>query len=144
MPIPTRGLVTLTVISGGGSSVTLTTDPETYGLEWNKRRSVFQGISGSVTVQDFGKFAKDCVVIMQSGASQWLNKSVVTAMDANDAIKGGKWRLEDFEGNDFTVSIEKWMPVVSKGMALAGLYVYELDLRVHAMAKLRGVTYSGS
>lgn len=142
MSIPTLGTVTLTAISGGGSSVTLTTDPDTYELDWPKRRSVFQVIE-DVVVQDFGKWAKDCVVKMQSGATQWLNKSVVTEMDANEAIRGGTWRLQDFEGNDFTVSIEKWAPVVSKGMAMVGLYVYELDLRVHAMSKLRGVNYTG-
>jgi len=142
MAIPTLGKITLTVVSGGGSSITLTTDPDTYVLEWPPRRSYFPHIGGGVK-QDFGKFAVDCVVKMQSGASQWLNKSVVIAMDTNDAIKGATWRLQDFEGNDFTVSIDKWSPVVAKGMALVGLYTYELDLRVKAMSKLRGASYTG-
>jgi len=97
-----------------------------------------------VTVQDFGKFAKDCVVRADSGSTQWINKDVVQAMDKNEQIKGGTWQLEDFEGNDFVVSIEKWAPVMVKGMAIAGLYTYELALRVHSMTTLRGSAYMGN
>jgi len=143
MPIGTLGTITLTALTGGGNTITLTTDPTTYVIYWSKRRSSFPGLNGSVTVQDFGKFAKDALIEVKSG-SQWINKSVVADMDENDAIKGATWRLQDYEGNDFTVSIDQWKPEMAPGMALAGLYSYDLILRVHAIATLRGVTYTGS
>jgi len=143
VPITTLGKITLTAVTGGGNDITFTTDPSTYTIFWSKRRSSFPGLNGSVTVQDFGKFAADALIDIKSG-SQWINKSVVTDMDENDAIKGATWRLQDYEGNDFTVSIDHWKPEMVAGMAILGLYTYDLLLRVHAIAKLRGVTYTGN
>jgi len=139
--IPTRGTVILTALGTLGRSVTLTTDPTSYGFVWPKRQAKYRGLGGSVTTQEFGKHARDAVIHLESG-TQWLNVDVVRDMDWNDALRGEAWRLQDSEGNDCTVRIETWSPVKARGMP--ELYEYTLDLEILAIAVLRGQDYTGT
>lgn len=135
MPLTARG----TVYLGG---VRFTCDPVPYeAYEWPKRMSEHPGVGGSMTWQDFGVWAKDCTLTLGSGETQMLEKTVVASLDTMYRTKGGTYALIDWLGNEFTVVIRDFRPT---GTFLGTLFRYTMTLRVTAMSKLLGATYTGS
>lgn len=135
MTITARGLISI-----GG--VQLTTDPETYeAFNWPKRWSKHPGIAGATVIQDFGRFARDLVLRLVSGRSQFLHEDVVKAIQTAHGTKGALYALTDWMGNEFDVYIADFTPVPS---GLPELYTYTLELHVWTITKLFGTSYGGS
>lgn len=121
--------------------ITFTTDPRVYEpRNWPKRVSVHRGLNGSVTVQDFGLFAKDNRIRIESG-DQYLSTAVVDALQARYQTPGATYTLTDWLGNEFTVFILDFRPVEAQ---LGGAWRYSMDLVVLGIAQLNGVPYTGS
>lgn len=121
--------------------VTFTTDPRVYEpLNWPKRASVLRGLNGAVTVQDFGVFAKDNRLRLESG-DQFLSTAVVEQLHARYRARGATYRLQDWLGNDFTVFIQEFRPVEAQ---LGGAWRYTMDLVVLRITTLLGAPYTGS
>lgn len=135
MTLTARGQIVL-------GNVQLTTDPSVYEpARWPKRASEHPVLGGGVVIQEFGRYAKDLTVHLASGETQFLSESVVNSLDTMHATKGATYTLTDWLGNEFTVWLSKWDPVPTN---LPDLWRYDLVLRVRAITKLRGATYSGS
>jgi len=135
MPLTARGSVYL-----GG--VRFSTDPQPYeSYEWPKRMSEHPVLGGSVIIQDFGTHQKDLTITLGSGQNQYLEQSVVVALDAMYRTKGATYQLTDWLGNDMTVFIAAFKPT---GTFIGTLFTYTLTLRVRAIAKLLGATYTGT
>jgi hypothetical protein len=135
MALTARGKIYL-----GG--IQFSSDPSVYEpSNWPKRASEHPTIGGGITVQDFGRFAKDCTVHLASGAGQFLEQSVVDSLDALYATRGATYTLTDWLGNEFTVWMRDWHPVPTN---IATLWTYDLVLRVISITHLRGADYSGS
>jgi hypothetical protein len=133
MSLTARGKITL-------ASIQLTTDPATYEAHvWPKRFSKHPGIGGSVTIQDFGHYAKDLVLRLSSG-NQFLTYATVQAISAAHRTKGATYTLTDWLGNEFTVFISSFNPKVT---FIDDLHTYEMELHVTAITKLFGASYSG-
>ena len=84
------------------NSIVFLTDPGTYRpLEWEKRHSIHHGIGGSVTIQDFGMYARDNRVILQSNGDQHV-LDVVAARTFHDMLRdrGMTYVFEDWIGNN--------------------------------------------
>lgn len=99
-----------------------------------------RGLNGSVTVQDFGLFAKDNRIRIESG-DQYLSTAVVDALQARYQTPGATYTLTDWLGNEFTVFILDFRPVEAQ---LGGAWRYSMDLVVLGIAQLNGVPYTGS
>ncbi len=134
MPLPARGQVYL-----GGKQ--FTTDPQVYERQWPKRVSEHPGIGGSVTIQDFGRFAKDKVLTLQSGENQVIEQTLVQDLDGMAGTKGSTYTLTDWSGNQFTVFILAFDP---KPTFLGTLFKYSMRLKVMAITQLWGQAYTGS
>jgi hypothetical protein len=134
MPLPARGLLYL-----GG--VRFTCDPVPYeAYEWPKRMSEHPVIGNKVIIQDFGTCKHDLTITLGSGQNQYLEKSVVVALDAMYRTKGATYQLTDWLGNDMTVFIAQFKPT---GTFLGTLFTYTMTLRVRAIAQLLGNAYTG-
>lgn len=142
MSIPTTGLITIASLSPSGSTVQLDTDPEVYQRAWPRRQSVRKGAMGAGKKQDFGLWAKDMTVHLDSGKSQWLNVGTVRTLNEFKARRGATFTFADGEGNSFTVTIESFDPDQAKGMK--DLYTYTMDLQVWAITTLLGQSYTGN
>ncbi len=135
MPLAARG----TVYLGG---VRFSTDPQPYeSYEWPKRMSEHPVLGGKVIIQDFGTGKHDLTITLGSGQNQYLEKSVVVALDAMYRTKGATYRLTDWLGNDMTVFIAAFKPT---GTFLGTLFTYTMTLRVRAIAALFGNAYAGA
>lgn len=134
MAISARG----TVYLGG---VRFTCDPAVYERQWPKRVSVHEGLQGAVTVQDFGRFAKDMVLRLESGEQQLMERTTVAALDAMAGTRGATYTLTDWTGLECTVHIQAFE---ADPTFLGTLHRYRLSLRVLSIAKLYGATYTGS
>ncbi len=135
MTLAARG----TVYLGG---LRFTTDPQTYApLTWRKRQSVHPGLDGAMTIQDFGVHAKDNTVRLASGSAGYLERSLVVSLHALYRTKGATYTLTDWAGNEFTVFIRDFQ---ADPTFIGTLWTYTMELHVLAIAKLFGVTYSGS
>jgi hypothetical protein len=121
--------------------VRFTTDPETYQRQWPKRASKHPGVGGSMTIQDFGRFAKDMTLTLQSGQKQLLEISAVQSLETLASTKGATYTLTDWAGNEFTVFIMDFRPDPT---FLGSLFAYTMELHVLAVTKLYGGSYSGS
>lgn len=121
-------------------TVQLTTDPETYERQWPKRFSEHPGIAGSFTIQDFGRYAADMVIRLVSGR-QFITLAVVEALDAAFGTQGATYSFTDWLGNEFTVFIRDWKPLVT---FIDDLHTYTLELRVVSITTLFGAAYGGS
>jgi hypothetical protein len=133
MPLTARGQIYL-----GGKR--FTTDPATYERQWPKRVSEHPGIGGSLTIQDFGRFAKDKLLTLQSGQGQYIEKTLVQDLDAMAGTKGATYTLTDWAGNQFTVFILAFDP---QPTFLGTLFTYAMRLRVLAITSLWGQAYTG-
>ncbi len=135
MPVTARGKVYL-------DSVQFTTDPQDYApAKWPKRASYHPGLGGSMTIQDFGRYAKDCLLTLSSGNSGYMEQSVVASLQTKKSAKGASYSFTDWLGNSFTVFIVNFDP---KPTFIGSLWTYTLELRVTAMTTLLGSAYSGS
>lgn len=134
MPLTARGNLYL-------AGQQFTSDPDVYEREWPKRMSEHPVLGGSVIIQDYGRFAKDLTLTLQSGEGQFLEKSLVDTLDGMAATKGATYALVDWEGTEATVFIANFDPQPTR---LGSLYRYTMTLRVRAITKLRGVAYGGA
>lgn len=122
------------------------TDPQIYEpTNWPKRHIIIPGIDGSVTIQDFGHFAKDNTVRLSSGPTGFLNQATVAALHVKFRTKAAVFSLTDWMGNEFTVFIVSFRPIATFiGLSDAdNLFTYDMELRVVAIAKLFGTTFTG-
>lgn len=125
--------------------VTFSTDPATYEpLNWRKRASVIRGLGGAVTIQDFGTYAKDNTLRLESG-EQYVDQAFVTAMHTKFRARGATYTLTDWLANEFVVFITEFVPkptFIGAGADL--LYTYSMSLQVVTMPSLFSTTYTGS
>lgn len=143
MPLGPHGGITI-----GGTQ--LSTDPKTYRpLVWEKRYSIHPTIGGGVVVQDFGVHAKDDVIELASGDQNPLSDDVVKALLAKWQVAGATYAFVDWLGNEFTVLILEFRPEPLKSgfdtpaNAPIHLFTYTAMLKVTAISKVLGVTYTG-
>ncbi len=134
MMLTARGTITL-------NSYQFTSDPDSYERQWPKRASEHETVGGGRTIQDFGRFAKDMLLTLQSGQNQYIEKSLVDQLDTLAGTRGATYALVDWEGTEATVFILRFDPVHAK---ISTLYRYTMTLRVVTLTKLRGASYSGS
>jgi hypothetical protein len=143
MPFLIKGGITL-------DGVQFNTDPAVYQpLEWDKRAQVQKGVGGVVTIQDFGAYAADNVLRMQSGDSRPMEESVVASLHAKYRTKSATYTLTDWIGNTFTVFILKFsVEPIRKGRDSIGnivsLYKYQMECQVLAIVNLFGSGYGGA
>lgn len=136
MPAQLTTIGTLTL-----DGVTFTTDPRVYEpLRWPKRASVHRGLGGAVTVQDFGTWAKDDRLRLESG-DQFLTTDVVRALHERYRRRGAVYPLQDWLGNAFTVYMLDFQPVEAQ---LGGAWRYTMELQVLGITELLGESYTGS
>ncbi len=139
MAITTIGRIVL-------DGVTFDTDPQTYEpLNWRKRQTVLRGISGSVTIQDFGTFKKDNTIRLVSGATGFLNQSTVATFHTKFRTKAATFTLTDWLDNEFSVFIMDFRPVATFiGLDDSdNLFTYSMDLQVLDIVKLFGAAFAG-
>jgi len=145
MPVETFGPFGGVFLDG----VQFSTDPEPYKpLQWAKRYSVHMGIGGAVTYQDFGIFAKDNMLHLASGATRFLEESVMLALHSRYRTKGVAFSFSDWLNNGFTVFIkdfyvDPWMKGISPSGGTISLYTYTMDLQVVSMTQFVGQAYTG-
>ena len=135
MPIsPAIGNVSL-------DGVTFSTDPKTYEpLNWRKRANVRRGLGGAVTIQDFGTFAKDNTLNLESGG-QFVDQDFITSMHAKFRARGATYTLLDWLGNEFVVFITEFIPIPTFN---GDLWNYRMTLQVLSIPSLFSTTYTGS
>lgn len=135
MPIsPPLGNVSL-------DGVTFSTDPETYEpLNWQKRANVRRGLAGAVTIQDYGTFAKDNTLRLESG-DQYVDQEFVAIMHAKFRTRGATYTLLDWLGNEFVVFITEFVPVPT---FIGDLWTYSMSLQVLDIPSLFSTNYTGS
>lgn len=125
-----------------------TADPEDYARQWARRATVLPGIGGAVTIQDFGRFAKDLVLLLRSGPRQLMDHTLVTALDARAGTRGAVYAYRDWAGLEATVFIVEFRPTATflpdLEVPLGCLYTWELTLQVTTLSKLYGAAYAGS
>src|SRR5512144_311072 len=85
-----------------------TTDP-TITRSWPPRRSRLMGISGSTTQQDFGRFAKDLRLTLNSGEN-YVNQAFVAAIEAKMQTRLAVYAYSDYQGLQADVVIVDFVP----------------------------------
>lgn len=123
--------------------VQLTNDPE-ITRNWPSRQSTFPGLEGASTVQDFGRFAKDKILTLDS-KDNYINASVKAALDGLAATRGGVNAYTDFTGLEATVKIMAYdaQPTFIRDGGLV-LYRFTMTLKIMGITKMDGVAYTGS
>jgi hypothetical protein len=120
-----------------------TNDPK-IDVDWPARLTPFPGISGSHTVQDFGKFAKDMRLTLTSDGN-YINAAFKKTIEDLAAVRGATYTYSDYMGLEGTVKIMSFSPkptFIRDGSLV--LYEYTLELKVMTLTKKDGVTYTGS
>lgn len=119
-----------------------TTDPKIQ-RNWSPRQSVLPGIGGTVTIQDFGRWAKDMVLTLTSGGN-FMGAELKTQIDVLMMTRGATYTYTDYEGLEATVKILDFQPQATfiRDRALV-LYEYTLILQIVTLTKLAGATYTG-
>ena len=125
------------------NGITFLTDPRNYKpMAWEKRYSVFKGIGGTVTIQDFGIYQKDDVIALGSGGDQGvLDGEAARQFHAMWRTKGVTYNFYDWLGNNFTVFMTKfqaWPLMIVKDP----FYEYEMELQVLQINTLFGYAYT--
>ena len=121
-----------------------TTDP-TITRHWPPRRSRLLGVGGTVTQQDFGRFAKDLRLTLSSHDLNLMNLDLKAAIEALMYVRKRTYAYADYEGIDADVVIVDFAPKPTYYRDGQGvLYEYNLVLDVVALRKLDFATYSGS
>jgi hypothetical protein len=125
------------------NGITFATDPRTYRpLNWEKRYSVFKGVGGTVTIQDFGIYKKDDVITLNSGGDQGvLDGEAARQFHAMWRVKAATYNFYDWLGNNFTVFMSKFVawPLI---VVNDPLYEYDMELQVTAINTLFGYAYT--
>ena len=120
-----------------------TNDPQ-IDRNWPSRQSVLPGLKGSVTVQDFDRFAKDMRLTLTS-AGNFMNQTLKLIIDNLVAVRGSTYSYSDYTGITGTVKILTWTPkatFIRDGSFV--LYEYVLELKIITLTLLDGVAYTGS
>lgn len=133
--IRTMGKVTL-------DGVQFTTDPKLQ-RSWPPRRSRLQGIMGSVTQQDFGRWAQDMRITLNSGEN-YVNQAFISSMEDRMAIRLAEFAYTDYQGTDADVVIVDFDPTptfIKDGVGV--LFTFTMVLDVMKLRKLHFKTYTG-
>lgn len=125
------------------NGIQFTNDPK-IKRSWASRQSVFSGLSGASTVQDFGRFAKDKILTLSSDGN-YINAATKRAIDALAGSRGPTYDYSDYTGTTGTVKILSFeaTPTFIRDGGLV-LYEYELSLKIMTLSLLDGVAYTGS
>lgn len=123
--------------------VQFTTDPH-ITRSWPPRRNKKMGIEGSVTYQDFGRFAKDMRLTLNSGEN-YANQAFVSAIEDRMQERLAVYTYTDYQGIDADVVITDFQPTATFIKDGSGvLFTYTLTLDVVALRKLNFKTYTGN
>lgn len=120
-----------------------TTDPQ-ITRTWPPRRSKLMGIGGSVTQQDFGRFAKDMRLTLNS-QNNYVNQAFVAAIEQRMLVRLSAYPYTDYQGIDADVVIVDFQPTptfIKDGLGV--LFTYTLILDVITLRKLNFATYTGA
>lgn len=123
--------------------VQFTTDPQIQRA-WPPRRSKLMGIAGSVTQQDFGRFAKDMRLTLTSG-NNYVNQAFVQAIEQRMLVRLAGYSYIDYQGIDADVVIVDFQPsptFIKDGPGV--LFTYTMVLDVLTLRKLNFATYTGA
>lgn len=119
-----------------------TTDPK-IRRDWPPRRSVLPGLAGSVTHQDFGRFAADMKLTLTSGGN-YINAAFKRFLDGLASVRGASYAYSDYQGVEATVVILGFDPEPTFIRDDASvLWEYTLQLQVLTLTKLDFETYTG-
>ena len=125
------------------NGITFLTDPKSYKpLNWEKRYSIFKGIGGTVTIQDFGVYQKDNVITLGSNSDQGvIDGEAARQFHAMWRTKGTTYLFNDWLGDNFTVFMSRFnaWPLV---VVLDPFYEYEMELQVIQINTLFGYPYT--
>lgn len=120
-----------------------TTDPQIQ-RSWPPRRSKLLGIAGSVTYQDFGRFAKDMKLTLSSGQN-YVNQAFVSAIEDKMLARLSVYTYADYQGIEGDVVITDFVATPTFIKDGAGvLFTYTLTLDVISLRKLNFKTYTGN
>lgn len=108
-----------------------------------KRGSVIPGIQRTVTIQDFGRTARDAWFLLEGSGGQGLSPETVDAIDALADVQGATYTFADWLGNRATVWIAEFDYALSEQPTGWQLYDYTLRLKVVELVELRGAAYFG-
>lgn len=123
--------------------VQFTTDPQ-ITRQWPPRRSRLLGIQGSTTQQDFGRFAKDLRLVLNS-AQNYCNQAFVDAIEQRMQTRLATYTYTDYQGTDADVVIVDFQPTptfIKDGSGV--LFTYTMTLDVTTLRKLNFKTYTGN
>lgn len=120
-----------------------TTDPK-IERAWPPRRARLPGVGGSVTQQDFGRFAADMRLTLTSDGN-WINAEFKAYLDALCFQRNQTYDYKDYQGIEATVVIADFAPrptFIRDGESV--LWEYALVLDVTELSTLDFATYSGN
>lgn len=138
-PGPARG--TLTITSSSSDAVVLCADIGGYGVTWPARKRVFQGIGGSVTVQDFGRYQADLRWSARSaGTAGYIASSDVVLLDRILGTRGALPTYTDSLGSSGTVTLLDFQPTRER----ADLFSWSLTVQAATLNYFLGSTYGGA
>lgn len=144
--IPTRGKVWLGTKYAGEflPEARFTNDPK-ITRPWPQRRSKFPGVGGSVTHQDFGRFAKDKTLVLASGEANWINYAFKAYLDGLVAVRGASYDYKDYTGLEAVVVIVDFDPTptfIRDGLGV--LYGFTMELSVVEITVMDFAEYTGA
>lgn len=120
-----------------------TTDPHVQ-RSWPTRRSRLLGVGGSVTQQDFGRFAKDMRLTLTSDGN-FVNQSFKNFIEGLQLVRRAAYSYTDYQGLDADVVIVDFVATPTFYRDGRGvLYEYSLVLDVVALRKIDFLAYTGS
>lgn len=123
--------------------VQFTTDPQ-ITRNWPPRRSRLLGVQGSTTQQDFGRFAKDLRLVLNS-AQNYCNQAFVDAVEQRMQTRLATYAYTDYQGIDADVVIVDFVATptfIRDGIGV--LFTYTMTLDVTTLRKLNFKTYTGN
>jgi hypothetical protein len=139
------GKVYLGTKSGGvfPAAAQFTTDPK-IRREWPPRRNRILGIGGSVTQQDFGRWAKDMRLTLTSEGN-YINAAFKAYLDGLLLARGLVYDYLDYQGIEARVVIVSFDPAATFiGDGAGVLYEYSLTLDVTTLSVLDFAAYTGA
>lgn len=117
------------------------TDPR-INREWPIRRNRFENVGGEVTHQDFGRWAVDLVLQLDS-QSNYIGREFKAYLDTKAGIRGASYDYKDYQGLEAEVVILDWKPkptFIADGIGV--LWEYQLTLQVIEMSVLDFAAYT--
>jgi hypothetical protein len=122
-----------------------TTDPKVT-REWKPRRSRLLGVAGSVTQQDFGRYAQDMRLVLDS-EQNWITGDFKAYLDSLLLTRNASYAYRDYQGVEATVVVVDFAPHPTFVRDVGGsgvLWEYQLVLDVVELTKLDFATYNGA